>query len=457
MNNDKRTAHVRRSVRIPIYCWEEGNVKRLGESIEVVSRDISIDGISFYSHHLYPMDTIFLIDFYLPGEKQAISCKIKVNRIDPVVNRDDYVIGAQYVNLPVVDKVKVATAIEQLDLYKLLNSAIAGLASDLHLTVGKPPMVRRDGKILPMAADVIQPGQVEAMVYPLLKSEQIKFFEERKELDFAFSPSLDSRFRVNLHWQKGFVEAAFRNIPTKTKAFKDLNLPVEQMEKFCKEKGGLILIAGTTGSGKTTTMSSMVQYMNAKYRRIIITVEDPIEYTFKSENCIVKQRELGSDTVSYAEALKRVLRQDPDIICVGELLDGECLAAAMRAAETGHLVISTIHAPSSIAAIERAINFFPPEYAGNIAQQLSSSLIGILFQLLLPKLSGGRILSTELMISNNAMKNMIRERKYSQMESILQTGRSLGMYTLKNNMKVLLDGGLISQDVFEEYSKGDYP
>jgi len=338
----------------------------------------------------------------------------------------------------------------------LLESARAGEASDLHLTIGRPPLVRRRGRILMMAAEPLEAGQVEAMLYPLLNSHQIEHFEKKKELDFAFSPDIHSRFRVNMHFQKGYVEAALRSIPTDIRTFSELGLPAKAIEKLCREKSGLILIAGTTGAGKTTTMMSMMDFINATFERVIVTIEDPIEYTLKSRKSIIKQRELGSDTLSYGEALKHVLRQDPDVVGVGELLDGNCLSAAMRAAETGHLVVSTVHAPNTTAAIERVINFFPPEHAPGMRQQLSSCLLGILFQVLLPrKDKGGHVVATEFLANNTAMKNLIREGRYALMENVLQTGREQGMYKLKDNLKELYGKGLISEEDVESFGKGN--
>ena len=440
----------RRKIRVPILCWESEDRKKTGRGKEIISRDISVDGIGFYAEKIYAIGTLLHFEIYLPGKEKPVSCEIEVIRVESLFNREDYLVGAIFRKIAADDISAVAKAIGNMNIYLLLESALQGGASDLHLTVGRPPMVRLDGRILPMAADVIENGQVEAMLYPLLTQAQIETFQQKRELDFAFSPTLNSRFRVNLHWQKGFVEAALRNIPTKVSTFEELGLPMPQIGRFCQEKSGLFLIAGTTGSGKTTTMSSMVQYLNTQREMVIVTIEDPIEYTFKSQKSIIKQRELGSDTVSYAEGLKHVLRQDPDVICVGELLDGECLLAAMRAAETGHLVISTIHAPSTTQAIERVVNFFPPEHKMNICQQLSSSLNGIIYQALLPGLKGGRVLATELLINNNAMSNLIREAKYNHIGNVLQTGRSLGMYPLKHNLNQLLEKGLVSQEATEE-------
>jgi len=435
-------------------CWEDTDGTRRGDGTQIITKDMNGEGLAFYSRHIYVIDTNLLIDIFLPNQKTPISCGLKVARVEILPQQDEYLIGGRFISLEGEDRLRIVTALGKMDLYILLESTITGGASDLHLTVGRPPMVRRNGRILTMAGEIIEPGQVEAMLYPLLTEEQIRVFEEKKEMDFAFSPDMNSRFRVNMHSQKGHVEAVLRNVPPKVKAFDELGLPVETMERFCREKSGLVLIAGTTGAGKTTTMMSMVNYINRIQERVIVTVEDPIEYTIKSHKSIVKQRELGSDTYSYAEALRRALRQDPDIICVGELLDGECLIAAMKAAETGHLVISTVHAPDAVAAVERSINFFPPEHGMSMRQQLSSCLLGIVFQVLVPnKQQGGNTIATEVLINTTAIKHLIREGRYSLMDNVLQTGRSQGMYKLAENLKELEEKGIIDRETVEKFTK----
>ncbi len=399
------------------------------------------------SKQIYTVGTLLFIDMYLPKRKKPVSCQIKVVFVKALLQTADYVMGASFVNLSDEDKQFIIFSLEKMDFYLLLESMVKGGASDLHLTVGRPPMVRRDGRILAMATDPLEEGEVEAMLYPLLSDEQIQNFKRTKELDFGFSPNVDCRFRVNMHWQKGFVEAAIRNIPTDIKTFEELGLATKQMEGFCQDLSGLFLIAGTTGSGKTTTMASMINFINHNQKKVIITIEDPVEYIFKSAQSVIKQRELGSDTQSYAEALRRALRQDPDVLCVGEILDAECLKAALRAAETGHFVISTIHAPDTVSAIERAVNFFPPEHAMAIRQQLATALKAVLFQILLPrKDQKGRVLATELLINNSAIKNLIREGKGMLMGSVLQTGKTLGMHTLQNSLEELFKKGLIDEE-----------
>jgi len=446
MNEDEKRSNTRRKIHIPILCWDVEDVDRTKKGKKIVSMDLSSSGLGFYSTEMYSLDTLWYIEIYLPSQKIPISCKLKIVSVKVGLRGEDYLIGGEFFDLNSDDRLKLSSSIDKLDLYALLESAVAGGASDIHLTIGKPPKVRRQGRILTMAGDIIEPGQVEAMLFPLMTSKQIAFFEENKEMDFAFSPDINSRFRVNLHSQKGYIEAVLRTIPTNIKTFEELGMPIEEMQNFCQQKSGLILICGTTGAGKTTTMMAMVDYINRTKECVVMTVEDPIEYTFKSELSIIKQRELGSDTRSYAEALKRVLRQDPDVICVGELLDGECLMAAMRAAETGHLVISTVHSPDTVAAIERMVNFFPPEHAGHVRQQLSSCLLGILFQILVQsKQTGGRVVATELLLNNSALKNLIREGRFNLMGNVLQTGRTQGMHTLKDSINDLVGKGLIDE------------
>jgi len=451
MNLKENRKNPRRKIRIPVFCWDIDDERLQGSGREIITKDLSAEGMAFYSSHIYAINSILIIDIYLPNHKNPVSCKLRVVSLEAAIYKDSYIIGASLFDLKPEDRMLLAASVDKMDLYLLLESALAGEASDLHLTIGRPPMVRRDGRILPMATETIEEGQVEAMLYPLLTQEQILYFEKNKELDFAFSPNLNSRFRVNMHRQKGYVEAVLRNVPTTIKSFEDLGLPVEAMKNFCQTKSGLILIAGKTGDGKTTTMSSMVNFININQERVVITVEDPIEYTFKSRKSIVRQRELGTDTKSYAEALKRGLRQDPDVICVGEILNSDCLMAAMRAAETGHVVISTVHAPNTGAAIERAINLFPPEHAQTVRQQFSSCLVGILAQKLLPSTKGGRVLATELLMNNGAMKNLIREGKYSQIGNILQTSKASGMQTFQSSVKDLYEKGHIEESVSKEY------
>jgi len=443
----------RRKVRIPILCWRSIEEKKSENGFDLVTKDVSPEGVAFYSQRAYSIGTQLAVDVYLPGRKSPVSCLLRVVSLEVLLHKDEYVVGGSFCDMPASDHAALATALDQMDLYTLLDGATKEGASDIHLTVGRPPIVRHHGRIIAIAAKVIEPGQIEAMVYPLLTAEQLATFEREHELDFAFSPSINARFRVNLHRQRGYVEAVLRAIPTVSHTFEQLGLPPVIMERFCSESTGLFLIAGPTGSGKTTTLSSMVEFINRTEERVIITIEDPIEYTFQSKKSVIKQRELGTDTRSYAEALKRSLRQDPDVICVGELVDAESVFAALRAAETGRLVLSTINAPDVVSAVERVMRFFPSEQASIIGQQFASVFLGAIAQQLLSRKTGGRVLATEVLINTIAAANIMREGKVSLLANVLQTGRAHGMFPFQASIQHLHTHGLIDDVVRDTHLK----
>ncbi len=444
---------IRRSIFIPIVCREIIDGKPSGQNVQVVIHDLSEGNVGFKSKVIYTLGTLLQAEIYLPSRKIPITPILRVERVDSAIGSDLYMIGTSFSSITPEEKSAVLECLENIDLYKILEYARKIEASDIHLTVGQPAVFRTIGKLSQMPGKYIQDGQIRSMLYPLLNETQIANFEKNKELDFAFSPTLDSRYRVNMHLQKGFAEAALRNISSKVPTLKKLGLPEDQLQRFCQEKAGLVLISGKTGAGKTTTLTSMIDYVNHNLQKVLVAVEDPIEFVHKSDKSIIKQRELGSDTVSYAEALKHTLRQDPDIVVVSELLDAESVLSALRAAETGHLVISTIHAPDTAQTVERILNLFSPEHAKSICQQLSSVLLGILFQVLIPDKKGGLVAATELLISNSAIRTSIREGRFSQIGFSIQTGSNLGMYTLETSLTRLRDNGIIDEKVIQEFTR----
>ena len=433
-------------MRIPIVCFESAEDAAKGFGVELKSSDLTAGGVSVYSEKLLAIGAKVFLQIFLPGRDSPIDAVAIVRHVQSLIDGDGFKIGAAFTKITDADRADIQTSVDNMNIYAILEAAIRHNVSDVHLTVGRPPMVRKDGTIIPIKMPQLERGQIEAMLFPLLSRKQIARFREKKELNFAFSPTVESRFRINLHLQRGFVEAALRIIPEGTKSFDELALPKATLENFCLSRAGLILIAGTTGSGKTTTLAAMVNHINHTRRSVIVTVEDPIEYTHVGVKSLLKQREVGSDTNSYAEALRNVLRQDPDVIVVGEILDGECLTAALRAAETGHLVISTIHAPSTTQAIERIANFYSPEHAATIRQQLASCLNGIVYQTLMPSTEGDRIAATEVLIATPAAKSLIRDGRHVQLPNLLQTGRSIGMHSLEQDMKRLIANDLIPAD-----------
>lgn len=330
----------------------------------------------------------------------------------------------------------------------LLRLMIDRGGSDLHLTVGSPPGIRQRGEIVQVEnTKVLMPRDTQSMLLSLLSEEQRKRFETELELDFAYSIPGLSRFRANIFQQRNSMGAVFRVIPIQIPTFDQLGLP--KVCKFLSERPrGLVLVTGPTGSGKSTTLAAMVDHINETRPLHIITMEDPIEFMHKNKRAYVNQREIGEDTHSFAAALRRVLRQDPDVILVGELRDLETISAAITAAETGHLVLATLHTTGGPETVDRMIDVFPPHQQQQVRMQLSNTLEGVLSQVLLRSTDGrGRAMAMEIMLGIPAIRNLIREGKTHQMATIIQGGGSLGMQTLDQHLKTLLQGGKVT---FEE-------
>jgi len=332
----------------------------------------------------------------------------------------------------------------------LLLEAVEKGASDLHLTVGIPPTLRIEGDLQPLPYPPLDPDTVKGLVYSALLERQIKTFEETRELDFAMSWPKIGRFRVNVFQQRGSVGAVLRTISHEIRTMDDLGLHPVLKEVVLKPRG-LILVTGPTGSGKSTTLAAMINFINQQKRCHIMTIEDPIEYLFRHEKAIVNQREVGEDTHSFANALRHVLRQDPDVIMIGELRDLETIQIALTAAETGHLVMSTLHTNDSTQAVDRIIDVFPANQQEQIRIQLGGVVEAIMCQTLCRKIGGGRILAYELMLGTNPVKALIREAKTHQLASVIQTSQKQGMQTLDMHLMRLVDNGVISFD--EGYSR----
>lgn len=333
-----------------------------------------------------------------------------------------------------------------LTLDKILGTVSAYKASDLHLLAGTEPQIRISGKLTPLDLEVLDPAGVQSLCYSVINDNQKKHFEEFKELDFTFSLKGIGRFRGNYYFQQGSVAAAFRIIPEKIPSLEDLNAPSIFKELTQKEKG-LILVTGPTGSGKSTTLAAMINEINKNERKHIITVEDPIEFHHEHQSSIVSQRNVGEDTQSFSSALKYAMREDPDVILVGEMRDVETIRAAVTAAETGHLVFATVHTNSATQTINRIINVFPSEEQAIIRTQLSMSLSAVISQTLIPKIEGGRVAAHEILINNPAIANLIREDKVHQIYSQLQLGQSkTGMQTLSQVLIDLVKARIISRE-----------
>ncbi|HBU05996.1 MAG TPA: type IV pili twitching motility protein PilT [Nitrospiraceae bacterium] len=333
------------------------------------------------------------------------------------------------------------------NLHELLKIMMDRKASDLHVTTGTPPQIRIDGELVPLDIPPLTPVETKQMCYSILTDAQKHKFEEENELDLSFGVKSLSRFRANIFMQRGAVAGAFRTIPFQIKTFQELGLP-EIVNDLVKKPRGLILVTGPTGSGKSTTLATMVDRINSERQDHIITVEDPIEYIHNHKKSLINQREVNADTSSFKNALKYVLRQDPDVVLIGEMRDLETIEAALTVSETGHLTLATLHTNSAVQTINRVIDVFPPHQQEQIRTQLSFVLEGILAQQLIAKKSGqGRVLAMELLIPNPAIRNLIREDKVHQIYSMMQTGQArFGMQTMNQSLFDLYTRGFLSYE-----------
>ncbi len=327
----------------------------------------------------------------------------------------------------------------------VLRIAIEKKASDIHITVGLPPMIRLDGEIMPLPFSPLNPKDARRLVYDTLTNDQLERFETKHELDFGYSVKDLARFRFNVYMQRGSVAGALRVIPTKIPAFDSLGLP-HVIREMSNRTSGLILVTGPTGSGKTTTIASMIDDLNENLSSHILTIEDPIEYIHRHKRSMVNQRELHHDTFSLHDALRAVLREDPDIILVGELRDLETIEAALTLAETGHLVFGTLHTRNAPASIDRVVDVFPSDQQDQIRVLLGNTLEGIVAQQLLPKIGGGRCAAIEVMLGSSAVKNLIREGKTHQMYSVIEMSGASGMQTMDRSLSDLYRAGVVSFD-----------
>lgn len=332
-----------------------------------------------------------------------------------------------------------------LNINNLFKLATKNKASDLHIIVGKPPILRIDGelKMLP-DNEVVTRDIAEKMIFGILTERQQKKYLEERELDISYEIAEYSRYRVNLHWEKDNPGLVARVIASEIPQLEDLGMP-DIATQLLSRTSGLILVTGPTGCGKSTTLAAMIDRINQTRTAHIVTLEDPIEFVHQPKKSIIKQRQLGTDMLSFDDALKHVLRQDPNVIMVGEMRDLETMATTITLAETGHLVLATLHTHSAAQTIDRIIDVFPPHQQSQVRLQLSISLSGIITQQLVPKVSGGRVAVREILVNTPAIANIIRENKIPQIKSVIQTSAEEGMFSMEQNIKELLDNNLIEE------------
>ncbi|GAA0209368.1 type IV pilus twitching motility protein PilT [Kangiella japonica] len=332
-----------------------------------------------------------------------------------------------------------------MDITELLAFSVKNNASDLHISAGMPPLIRVDGDIRRINVPPLEDKEVHSLIYDIMNDKQRKDYEEFLEADFSFELQDLARFRVNAFVQNRGRAAVFRTIPSRVLTLEDLKAP-KIFQDVSMQPRGLVLVTGPTGSGKSTTLAGMVDYVNDNKHEHILTIEDPIEFVHESKKCLVNQREVHRDTHSFSNALRSALREDPDIILVGELRDLETIRLALTAAETGHLVFGTLHTTSAAKTIDRVIDVFPEGEKAMVRSMLSESLQAVIAQTLLKRNGGGRVAAHEILIGTPAIRNLIREAKVAQMYSAMQTGMSLGMQTLDHSLKQLVSKGIVSRN-----------
>lgn len=334
----------------------------------------------------------------------------------------------------------------------LLEECVKRNASDLHLQYGLPPILRVDGVLMPIAGlAALTEDVVRNLIFATLDEDQQKILIKDKEFDYSFAFGDIARFRVNAFHEKGKLAAAFRLIPNQIKSINELGMPAI-VETFADYPRGLVLVTGPTGSGKSTTLAALINKINREKSLHIITIEDPIEFTHKSERSLIAQREVHYDTFSFAAALRSVLREDPDVVLIGEMRDLETIQAAITIAETGHLVFATLHTNSAAQSIDRMIDVFPAYQQPQVRSQLSNILMAICSQRLIPAIGGGRVVGAEIMVANSAIRNLIRDGKTHQIDTAIQTGAEQGMQTMDRTLAKLIQTGVISYDVAREYA-----
>lgn len=331
-------------------------------------------------------------------------------------------------------------------LERVLNEVVSHDASDLHISVGLKPIIRIDGELHSVAdTPILTAETAQALVYEMISDDQRKKFEQTKELDFSLAFENKARFRVNVFYQHGTVAAALRLIPTKIRTYQELDLP-PKIQSFAEMKQGLVLFAGPTGHGKSTSQAAIIDDINTNRAEHIITIEDPVEYAHRSKKSIIDQREVGMDTLTFANALRAVLREDPDIVLIGEMRDPETMASAMTIAETGHLVFATIHTNDAPQTVDRIIDSFQPHQQNQIRAQLAQVLTAVVSQRLLPRIGGGRIPSVEIMVATNAIRSMIREGKTHQIPGAIQTASEEGMVSMEKALAERIQQGLVKYE-----------
>jgi len=450
--NEKRRGS-RMRLACPVTFQKVTDAGLHGKPEATTSLDISTSGILIRTEHPLELTERYRVQIRLPGVESLLNAQAQVVRVEEKEAGRSYLAGFRFDKLEPPEPLEFLKRLETLNLRRVLDALVSSGASDLHLTTGSQPIGRVRGHLKPLNHPAFQPNEIRALVYSVMTETQISEFERDLEIDLSYALSPKERFRFNLHWQRGQVEATIRIIPPEVVPPEKLGIP-EPVVEWTRRPHGLILVVGSARTGKTTTLNSLVDAVNRNRDAVIICLERPIEYVHQNQKSVIKQREVGADTRSFAEAMRRALRQDPDIILVGEVEDAETAQIALNASESGNLVLASLHAASVVQAIDRLLNLCPPQLRHQISFQLANSLVGILSQHLLPRedaMGGGMILATELFVPTDAGRSAIRNSELTQLPSIIETGGGHKMHTLERSVRQLFETGQIAEETMKAY------
>lgn len=419
-----------------------------GQEHEIEGRtsDVSFGGLCLFTADKLPVGAS--LAFTLPLSEPQITMQFsgRVVHISEA-GEEGYFIGVEFTKMDATTEENMRQHISSIDIAQLLATMMKKGASDLHLSVGRPPLFRIQKELFPLKTDPLSVGCVRRMIYSVMDSEQIAQFEAERETNFALTIPGIGRWRVNVHYQQGVVEATYRAIDLEIKPIERLGLP-PIVADLARLPDGLVVVAGPTGVGKSTTLAAMIDLINSEFRKVIITLEDPIEFLHEGKRSVIKQREVGADTLSFSSGLKNLLRQDPDVIFIGEIRDRDTLAVALTAAETGHLVLTSLHTSSAMQTIHRILGLFPPDQRQEAAVQLSAGLRGIVCQRLIScSDNSGLVVATEVLVGTSAVRAVIRDMKISQIPTLIQTGSAYGMHSMDSSLGRLVRRRIISADV----------
>ena len=404
-----------------------------------------------HNPHPFELGTVLALALTTARHSQPIMAKARVVWVKEVKERKSYEFGLAFSEIKEKDRSFIKQWIETVDLDRLLGAVVKNSASDLHLIVGQPPTMRVYGDLRPVNPNKLTPEEIKSMVYGFLAPEQRQRFENELELDVSYANDF-GRFRVNVHQEKGYMGATFRYLPTEIRGLAELRLPAI-LEDLARKPNGLVLVTGPNGSGKSTTLAAMIDIINRERKTIIMSLEEPIEYIFKTKKSIVEQREIGIDAHSFQSALKYIVRQDVDVILIGEIRDLASIQVAITAAETGHLVLTTLHTMDASSSINRIVDVFPVAQQQQVRMQLAETLRGVCSQIIMPRADmEGRVIATEILINTSAVANMIRKAKIAELKGVIETGSRFGMHTLDQSLEELFAKGLVTRETVLSYT-----